>query len=83
MVYYVGQQPEIDILEILGNNPHQSFHTFHRLKDNGEQISDQGFTDNGDPVDGYADGFHRYGVRWQRGQIDWYIDRELVLYLSR
>ena len=76
--YYVGQQPEIDILEVLGHNPHQTFHTFHRLEQNGEQVANQGFTDNGDPVSGYADGFHKYGVRWQRGKIEWYIDGNVV-----
>ena len=76
--YYVGQQPEIDVLEVLGHNPHQAFHTFHRLGEFGIQESDQGVTDNGNPEIGYADGFHTYGVRWQRGRIDWYIDGNLV-----
>ena len=76
--YYVGQQPEIDILEVLGQSPHQAFHTFHRLGENGLQESDQGVTDNGNPSIGYADGFHTYGVRWRRGKIDWYIDGEGV-----
>ena len=75
--YYVGQQPEIDILEVLGHNPHQSFHTFHRLE-NGVSQSDQGSTDNGNPGVGYSDDFHTYGVRWQRGKIDWYIDGQIV-----
>lgn len=76
--YYVGQQPEIDVLEVLGQNPHQAFHTYHRLGQDGIMLSDQGMTDNGDPATGYADGFHTYGVRWQRGRIDWYIDGNVV-----
>lgn len=76
--YYVGQQPEIDIMEVLGHNPHQAFHTYHRLAQDGILLSDQGMTNNGDPATGYADGFHTYGVRWQRGQIDWYIDGNVV-----
>ena len=76
--YYVGQQPEIDILEVLGQNPQQTFHTYHWLGQDGIRLSDQGMTDNGDPAMGYADGFHTYGVRWQRGRIDWYIDGNVV-----
>ena len=76
--YYVGQQPEIDILEVLGQNPHQTFHTFHRLGEDGTHVADQGTTDNGNPTIGYADGFHTYGVRWKRGRIDWYIDGNVV-----
>jgi len=76
--YYVGPQPEIDILEVLGHNPHQAFHTYHRLGSDGMRLADQGMTDNGDPSVGYADGFHTYGMRWQRGRIDWYIDGNVV-----
>ncbi len=76
--YYVGQQPEIDILEVLGHNPHQTFHTYHRLGDAGIHTADQGTTDNGNPSLGYADDFHTYGVRWRRGKIDWYIDGNIV-----
>ena len=76
--YYVGQQPEIDILEVLGHAPHQSYHTFHRLSAGGVQNADQGTTDIGNPSVGYADGFHTYGVRWKRGRIDWYIDGNVV-----
>lgn len=76
--YYVGQQPEIDILEVLGQSPHQSYHTFHRLGEDGLQESTQGTTDNNKPGIGYADAFHTYGVRWQYGRIDWYIDGSVV-----
>ncbi len=71
--YYVGQQPEIDIMEVRGENPHQIIHSYHRLVD-GDYDSTSYMTDNGEPSIGYADGFHSYGVRWEPGTITWYID---------
>ena len=69
--YYVGPLPEIDIMEILGENPNQVFHTYHRSDTNGVQHSTQYITNNG--TDFSAD-FHTYGVQWQPGKITWYID---------
>ena len=74
--YYVAQQPEIDIMEVRGENPHQIIHSYHYYE-NGLQSTSH-TTDNGDPVNGYADDFHTYGVRWQPGRIDWYIDGSVV-----
>lgn len=75
--YYISQQPEIDIMEVRGENPHQIVHSFHRLEQ-GVQKSVSFTTDNRDPDVGYSDDFHTYGVRWQPGRIDWYIDRKVV-----
>ncbi|MDB4224946.1 family 16 glycosylhydrolase, partial [Granulosicoccus sp.] len=73
--YYVGQQPEIDIMEVRGENPHEVVHSYHHI-DNG--LQSQSYTStHPDTVDGYSDDFHTYGVRWQPGKIDWYIDGEL------
>ena len=75
--YYVAQQPEIDVMEVRGENPHQIVHSYHRY-DSGIQHSDSAVTDNGEPTIGYGDSFHTYGVRWQPGKIDWYIDGNMV-----
>ena len=69
--YYVGPLPEIDIMEILGENPNQVYHTYHRSDTNGVMQSTQ-FISNGSTD--YSQGFHTYGVRWEPGKITWYID---------
>ena len=72
--YYVGRQPEIDIMEARGENPHEIVHSFHL--DNG--LESQSYTStHSDSVNGYSDNFHTYGVRWQPGKIDWYIDGDV------
>ena len=76
--YYVGSLPEIDVMEILGENPNLAYHTFHRSNTNGEQISTQFTTTHNLPVEGYAEDFHTYGVRWQPGEITWYVDGNAV-----
>jgi len=38
--YYVGTLPEIDIMEIVGENPQTAYHTFHRSNTNGMVISE-------------------------------------------
>ena len=73
--YYVGNLPEIDIMEILGENTNRLYHSYHRSNDIGEQQSTQFITDSGQP---FSDGFHTYGVRWQPGRIDWYVDGQPV-----
>lgn len=75
--YYIDQQPEIDIMEVRGENPHQIVHSYHR-REAGVQQSTSFLTDGGNLPEGYSDDFHTYGVRWQPGSIEWYIDGELV-----
>jgi len=75
--YYIGQQPEIDIMEVRGENPHEIVHSYHHGA-NGSLQSHSATTVNADPVIGYSGDFHTYGVRWQPGRIDWYIDGSIV-----
>ena len=72
--YYVGPQPEIDIMEVRGELPNQIVHSYHRHNSVGVMLSDSYTTDNGETINGYADGFHRYGARWEPGKVTWYID---------
>lgn len=68
--YNVAQQPEIDIMEMRGRIPTQVVHTYNRRVNGVMQAT-------GTMIDGgtnYAESFHTYGVRWQPGKIDWYID---------
>jgi len=73
--YYVAQQPEIDIMEIIGNRPDLAYHTYHRKDDDGTQKpQEQATSIHGSPEIGYADGFHTFGVHWEHDRITWYVD---------
>ena len=74
--YYVSQQPEIDIMEVRGENTAEIVHSYHHFED-GVLNSHSYESQHSDTTVGYADDFHTYGVRWQPGKIDWYIDGEL------
>jgi len=76
--YYVGPQPEIDVLEVRGELPNQIVHTYHRRNSDGIMFQTDFLTDNGEFPDGYSADFHVYGVRWERGKITWYVDGEPV-----
>jgi beta-glucanase (GH16 family) len=59
--------PEIDVMEVLGNDPARVYQTTHELDSGpGRQFVR---TD----VDS-ADGFHRYGVAWSPSGITFYVD---------
>ncbi len=70
--YYIAQQPEIDIMEALTEQPTKLYHTYHL--NNGTMQVTQGQTFDNSSAAGFADGFHTYGVRWQPGKIVWYVD---------
>ena len=72
-----GQWPkcgEIDIMEVLGNDPTTAYTTVHY----GEPHCDQQATHKLD-FGNYADGFHEYSIEWEPGEMRWYIDGEKVL----
>jgi beta-glucanase (GH16 family) len=67
---------EIDVTELLGKTPTQSYGYLHGL------ISD--YTGRGTAVDmpkGFASEYHTYAIDWLPDQIDWYLDG--VLYGSQ
>ncbi len=70
----MGTQPEIDVMEILGENPNKAYHSFHRYNTDGQLISEQFTTNELSAQNSFADNFHRYGVHWQPGKITWYVD---------
>ena len=71
--YYVDQQPEIDIIELRGANPNELVHSYHLTPRDGGPPSFSWTTTNNNQ-DGFADGFHKYGVAWEPGKIDFYVD---------
>ena len=67
-----GQWPkcgEIDMMEILGNEPNKLYGTIHygdpHEEKQGTYVLDKGT---------FADDYHIYGVEWIPGEIRWYID---------
>lgn len=74
---YYGQWPkcgEIDIMEVLGNDPTTSYSTIHYGEPHAEQqgtIKLEGTT--------FAKDFHEYSVEWEPGEMRFYTDDTLVL----
>ena len=75
--YYVGEQPEIDIIEARGGQPDRVSHNFYTFN-GGVNPSDSETVHPAPGSLGYTNGFHLYGVHWRPGRIDWYIDRKIV-----
>lgn len=66
---------EIDIIEILGDDPETIFMTYH-YNDRGESHAlNRGKRNNGDcEVKDYSTDFHTFGLDWQPTHVAWYID---------
>lgn len=62
--------PEIDGMEFIGSKPGEILQTVHWRGENGPAKDESVIAKNTD----YANAWHTYGVDWQPGQIDWYID---------
>ena len=76
--YYVRRNPEIDVMEILGERPDRLHTSYHRIGASRKMESQSSTVDRGDPGVGLADGFHTYAVQWDRGRIVWYLDGEEI-----
>jgi beta-glucanase (GH16 family) len=66
---------EIDILELLGDDPTTMFMTYHH--DNREQsfaVNNGKFNNGACPVKNYSKEFVRMGLDWEPNRIAWYID---------
>lgn len=62
---YVGQRPEIDVVEAVGDSIYQSYHSWEPER-NSRSFSYPR------PAD---EGFHDYGVLWEPDRLTWYTDR--------
>jgi len=69
--YYGGSDPEIDVVEFIGDNQDTAYHTYHYHDSAGQLRSTKSEPTSG--IDFTAD-FHTYGVDWRPGQIVFYID---------
>ena len=61
--------PEIDVMEFLGGKPNEVLQTVHWQQD-GKPAESSKIVSGQD----YSNGWHTYGVDWEPGRIDWYID---------
>jgi beta-glucanase (GH16 family) len=66
---------EIDIVEILGDDPNTIFMTYHYNNRTQCHAVNQGKGNNGScPVKDYSTDFHEFGMDWQADHMAWYID---------
>ena len=75
---YYGQWPkcgEIDIMEVLGDKVETAYSTVHYGEPHGEQQGSLTLKDGKN----FADGFHKFAVEWEPGQMEWFIDGISVL----
>ncbi len=63
-------KPEIDVMEILGHDPHTVHMNFHYQNSNGGNSSDGYFWAGPD----FSAGWHTYAIDWQPDVIIWYVD---------
>lgn len=73
--YYVGPQPEIDIMEARGSAPTEIVHSYHSSNTVGQIESSSKLTTGSTD---YTADFHTYGVHWEPTRIRWFIDGQLV-----
>lgn len=65
---------EIDIMEVLGNQPHIAYATIHYGNPHAQQ---QGFKTLADG-NTFADDFHEFSLEWEPGEMRFYVDGELI-----
>jgi len=63
-------KPEIDVMEMLGDNPYEVHMNFHYLDEQGDE-NRAGYTwTSPEPLDGW----HVFAHDWQPGALTWYVD---------
>lgn len=68
-----GEKAEIDIVEVLGQEPRRAHHAVHSWASGAHQTC-EGSTETAD----LAGNFHTFGVAWRSDRIRFYVDRQLV-----
>lgn len=63
-------RPEIDVVEMLGQDPRKVFQTYHYYE-NSNLRSTPTYEASGPD---YSAGFHTFGMKWEPGRITWYVD---------
>ncbi|NLY90539.1 MAG: family 16 glycosylhydrolase [Firmicutes bacterium] len=65
---------EIDIMEVLGNQPHIAYATVHYGLPHAQQQKFKVITDGTT----FADDFHEFALEWEPGEMRFYVDGELI-----
>lgn len=65
-----GNRPEIDVMEMLGDNTSRIYQTYHYY-DNSNLRSTPSYQASGPD---YSADFHTFGMLWEQGRITWYVD---------
>jgi beta-glucanase (GH16 family) len=65
--------PELDIMEVLGNDPTHLYTTVHTNETGSHTYSTQNNT-----VADTSKGYHTYGVDWEADKITWYFDGKAI-----
>lgn len=71
--------PEIDIVELLGQQPHKLWAVYHYRGSDGKQR--RVFTSVNGP--NYAAAYHTYGLRWAPDGLTWTVDGRVVLHTAK
>jgi beta-glucanase (GH16 family) len=71
-------KPEIDVFEIMGDEPDRTYMHVHYLKD-GVPLQ-QGFDVRGAD---FSRGWHTFGLYWSHDVLIWYVDGQPVWYVTR
>ena len=72
--------PELDVLEVVGDEPDTAYFNVHfgwdgtSREPDGTELTD---APGAVTIDGLSDGFHRFGLDWRPDRLDWYVDDEL------
>ena len=77
---HYGQWPkcgEIDIMEVLGNDPTTAYGTLHYGEPHADQQAIYKLEEGS-----FADDFHEFSVEWDPGEFRYYIDGELYLTIN-
>lgn len=72
---------EIDIMELIGDNPFKIYGTLHGPGYSGKDGYDRTYTLTG--TKDFSDEFHVFKVDWQSERINWYVDDELYHTVNR
>jgi len=65
--------PELDVMEVLGNDPTRLYTTVHTAANGAHTFQAQGTS-----VADMSAGYHTYGVDWEADKITWYFDGKAV-----
>ncbi len=70
------EDPEIDIIEAIGDQPFTAYQAYHFQNDNdGDGFhTDYTTTELSAPINDFSADFHTYRVDWSEGSVVWYID---------